>query len=343
MRRRLFNFAAVVSLVLCLAGVLVWRSVLQTHVCEGDRIDQQGKEIEEGTNRAPWGSQEYQRYRAKYNAWVETRNEYRPRESQERAAYHLRYIVLPRAMIIALAVLPTIWLVRFLALLVLLAVLFWKRCERAKRALVPPTRWRRLWQVGFTAAALVCFVLSVAIVAWWVRSHYVSDSFSFHNYFDEGGRTFLRQTDFQSGRGSIGVRLVVYSDSDQRVAMQRRAEDSARSSANVSANRIYSKEPAREVNFGFFPSVWRHLGFVWARARMAPPFAIGYERVFVVPFWSLQTVALAVALLWLWRTVRSLWLIQPGHCHCGYDLTGNVSGVCPEGGTPVAGKAGVMA
>jgi predicted amidophosphoribosyltransferase len=28
--------------------------------------------------------------------------------------------------------------------------------------------------------------------------------------------------------------------------------------------------------------------------------------------------------------------IPPGHCQkCGYDLTGNVSGICPECGTPV--------
>ena len=33
----------------------------------------------------------------------------------------------------------------------------------------------------------------------------------------------------------------------------------------------------------------------------------------------------------LWRTRRSGW--QDGHCHnCGYDLTGNVSGRCPECG-----------
>ncbi|HKQ47230.1 MAG TPA: hypothetical protein VJZ71_04070 [Phycisphaerae bacterium] len=29
--------------------------------------------------------------------------------------------------------------------------------------------------------------------------------------------------------------------------------------------------------------------------------------------------------------------MPPGHCHsCGYNLTGNVSGRCPECGTPVS-------
>ncbi len=29
----------------------------------------------------------------------------------------------------------------------------------------------------------------------------------------------------------------------------------------------------------------------------------------------------------------------PGHCPCGYDLRGNVSGTCPECGEPFAGTA----
>jgi hypothetical protein len=36
--------------------------------------------------------------------------------------------------------------------------------------------------------------------------------------------------------------------------------------------------------------------------------------------------------------------ISLGKCAaCSYDLTGNTSGVCPECGRPVAGKAGVEA
>jgi hypothetical protein len=45
-------------------------------------------------------------------------------------------------------------------------------------------------------------------------------------------------------------------------------------------------------------------------------------------------VALALALLPLGSAIRR-WRArpQPGHCRrCGYDLTGNVSGICPECG-----------
>jgi predicted amidophosphoribosyltransferase len=44
----------------------------------------------------------------------------------------------------------------------------------------------------------------------------------------------------------------------------------------------------------------------------------------------LLIAAVPTVLLW-WRDRR----IPPGHCqNCGYDLTGNVSGICPECGQP---------
>ena len=59
-----------------------------------------------------------------------------------------------------------------------------------------------------------------------------------------------------------------------------------------------------------------------------------YARIWtvVLPLWiPLAVVALPTGLLW-WRTRPP----KPGHCpHCGYNLTGNVSGVCPECGDKV--------
>lgn len=48
-----------------------------------------------------------------------------------------------------------------------------------------------------------------------------------------------------------------------------------------------------------------------------------------VPFWLVLAVCL-LPTIWLWRRDRR---IEPGYCGCGYNLTGNVSGVCPECGT----------
>ncbi len=60
-------------------------------------------------------------------------------------------------------------------------------------------------------------------------------------------------------------------------------------------------------------------------------------REVVVPIW-MPLVAIGAATAYLWWTDRRP--IPPGHCQkCGYNLTGNVSGRCPECGTAVARQA----
>jgi hypothetical protein len=52
----------------------------------------------------------------------------------------------------------------------------------------------------------------------------------------------------------------------------------------------------------------------------------------VPPPIPLALVAIATAVFW-WRDAKRD--IPPGHCRkCGYNLTGNVSGRCPECGAP---------
>jgi hypothetical protein len=55
-------------------------------------------------------------------------------------------------------------------------------------------------------------------------------------------------------------------------------------------------------------------------------------KVLVVPFWILFVpIALSAAALWIRDPQYPF-----GHCRkCGYNLTGNVSGICPECGTAV--------
>ena len=51
------------------------------------------------------------------------------------------------------------------------------------------------------------------------------------------------------------------------------------------------------------------------------------------PLWIVfAAVSVPTAIIWIWSSPP-----RPGHCvSCGYDLTGNKSGRCPECGTPTA-------
>ena len=75
-------------------------------------------------------------------------------------------------------------------------------------------------------------------------------------------------------------------------------------------------------------------GRQWTRIDFAPfwtPSFYANERDWFIriPLW-LPFVAVAIPTAWLWRRDRKQ---PPGHCwKCGYDLTGNVTGVCSECG-----------
>ncbi len=70
-----------------------------------------------------------------------------------------------------------------------------------------------------------------------------------------------------------------------------------------------------------------------ARPDHAGPPARYFWTMVVLPYWLLLLLfGVPAAVLW-WRDRRR---IPAGHCRqCGYNLTGNVSGVCPECGVPI--------
>ena len=74
------------------------------------------------------------------------------------------------------------------------------------------------------------------------------------------------------------------------------------------------------------PPEWR-AALPRVRSLPAGPYRGGFEAT--VPLWTLILLALLPA-CWLWLLDRRR---PPGHCpKCGYDLTGNTSGLCPECG-----------
>jgi hypothetical protein len=67
----------------------------------------------------------------------------------------------------------------------------------------------------------------------------------------------------------------------------------------------------------------------------------GWDRHGItLPFWALFLLPISLVGLSLWRELGRLLRERRGGCRaCGYDLTGNRSGVCPECGTRIVGEA----
>jgi len=58
------------------------------------------------------------------------------------------------------------------------------------------------------------------------------------------------------------------------------------------------------------------------------------DKGYSLPLW-IPFVIVAIPTLILWRWTR----FEPGHCQtCGYNLTGNTSGICPECGTKITSE-----
>lgn len=75
--------------------------------------------------------------------------------------------------------------------------------------------------------------------------------------------------------------------------------------------------------------------------RSFPQYAFQFTIYF--PLWWLASLLAAFSLLCAWRWRRAMRKPPDEQCRkCGYNLTGNTSGVCPECGTPVPQKAAAI-
>ena len=137
-------------------------------------------------------------------------------------------------------------------------------------------------------------------------------------------RWFVLWSGYRWGRleyGNIGVGWYLAS----------RAEyDQAR--ANPAASYL---QLSPDLLVGRIPAVWRiagGYGFNLPKTieYTGPPGP--YARELFIPLWIPFLIIAAPTGFAIWRERQP----PPGHCRrCGYDLTGNVSGICPECGTAV--------
>jgi hypothetical protein len=96
------------------------------------------------------------------------------------------------------------------------------------------------------------------------------------------------------------------------------------------------KVKCRIVTFSApIPRLWRNQFGAGRRESPASPLTTHSSYWVQTPLWCVALAFLVMPIFGLRSVIRSR-LHRPGCCRtCGYSLTGNTSGVCPECGTPV--------
>ena len=171
-------------------------------------------------------------------------------------------------------------------------------------------RMRRIGRWMFNGLTVLSLVLCLATVCLWVRSHWRVDELVHVN--------------------ADGSALACDSQHGTLVITSARAAPKDRgwqySSGKDEGNPIDTSQLV-------YPFGWRAFA-----GRLG--FAVDDNDLYL-PDWLFCVLFLVMPALWLrlWRRDRRL---DDGRCgKCGYDLTGNVSGVCPECGKPISIETGI--
>ncbi len=88
---------------------------------------------------------------------------------------------------------------------------------------------------------------------------------------------------------------------------------------------------------GILAHGWYGFGLDWPEPFIREPIEDIHASAIKMPFWPMLLFT-AIPTAWLWHRDRRLFSSPPDHLFCrgcGYDLTGNLSGVCPECGDKV--------
>jgi hypothetical protein len=328
-RRRLFNIASALSFAMLLAVVCIWAPIRYRFVPEEQRLARESDEIHKVIERETWGSDAYNAAMARERTLQAAMADYRAHRDERIAAEYWRYVQGPRWAVIALALTPAAWF-----------VLAWWRWEhgpgRASRGL---RIWRGTRRIGLAAIVFVSLLCAMFVIWVWVRSYSKGDEFGHAKLALEHGASVNRQIYVQTGRGA--VMLVAYNATSP-------SSDYYNSLHAMQQRRPlftlgYSHREVPAPLLAIPPNIPGHrfFGVTWGGFRISGGGTVQVDRVHVlVPFWMLDVLLLLPLTAWLLARRFRRREVPAGHCQCGYDLTGNTSGVCPECGKEMSHAEG---
>jgi hypothetical protein len=199
-------------------------------------------------------------------------------------------------------------------------------------------RDRRMKRRLFSLASLLSLLLCVATVVLWVRSYWTSYQFRFRSL------SHTEKFQFRRGLVSQGRIVLIWTNTDIREGH-----------AMAFVSRARQEDPSFRLGWRFEsgenvaysrPKALIHLLWTWSWNSGTLPtprddpdsLRIRVGNTFF-PIWPLTVIFAAgplIKFVWNWRRHHG----NAGHCHaCGYNLTGNTSGVCPECGTTAESKS----
>ena len=186
----------------------------------------------------------------------------------------------------------------------------------------------------FTFTWLLSLVLCLSAIALWVRSYSATEMFLFENRWNAHPWIHLRQTILRTGRGGVGIfRSVSAFDPTNTPPRSGRRGRGGQASTRPLAHGSHISTWAVYPEFRFGQYERTALGFKFGRYTLANTGARPGQRAveLVVPIWALVVLTAVLPARAGWKRLRRTG--KAGACSkCGYDLTGNTSGVCPECG-----------
>lgn len=199
---------------------------------------------------------------------------------------------------------------------------------RAK-ALIAALRSFRVMRVLVTATSLGSILLAFATCAVWVRSWTVLDEAGWISPRTAGGTAEVDRIATSLAADSYGGRIAIYARSGRLDEYD-----------FTSHNGFWIASKRRERWWPATINTSGRLGFSYDVRRVRSKGYSYHERVLVFPHWSLAVALGLPPTIWLalrFRARRITRRALSGLCFgCGYDLTGNISGICPECGQATA-------
>jgi hypothetical protein len=179
----------------------------------------------------------------------------------------------------------------------------------------------RRW--GFNIASLASLLFAIATIVFWIRSHWRDDQFYWTRVSNHGTSGSTVNYALVSDEGIVGVAYVRVSTAS--------SDPAGLHWDSLEAGGLTPK------------TTLERLGFMHDHERVIGPGGMSFtESVYAVPAWLVVIAFLIPPIAWLRRFLKRP--KSSNACRkCGYNLTGNASGVCPECGTPVPSKPEAIA